>query len=588
MDSIANYIIKIGVQNQQAIQGLSDKVNKTNAAFGKLAKIAAVAFSGHKLISYVQAGVEAHKQQAIAVSQLGQVMRNTMGATKAEVNEIIALTNAQQKLGVVSSATQIAGAKELGTYVTKAESLKKLIPVMNDMLVHQHGVNATQQQAVGIAQMVGKVLDGQTGALSLAGYRFDEAQKHILEYGTEQQRVALLSKIVTQYVGGMNEALANTPEGRLAQVANRMVDIQAKVGKAWLSVKAAFVPAIETVGSVVERFTTWFESNQSKIISSIQTAATVVSGIINGVVSVALKVANAIKWIWDNAQWAIVAVVAFAVAMKASAVAIAAYNAVSVVVLTTIKAIRIATMGWAAAQKVLNILFAVNPVSLIIAGIVALIAVIAYVVYKTDGWGKQWDSVVTFMKYSFMAFVEAVKLYFSTVINGIMIGIDYIKLGWYKFKEALGIGDSSENQSIIAKINADVEARQNAILDGAKKVADYAQKAKDSLKWELSWNKERSLGDLVNGMKKKLGMGDDAAPEATGAGDSGLGLATASSAEAIATGGTRSTNVTINVGNMVENMTFSREDMSENVTDMQTQVMDTLIRVLNFANSAVR
>ena len=101
---------------------------------------------------------------------------------------------------------------------------------------------------------------------------------------------------------------------------------------------------------------------------------------------------------------------------------------------------------------------------------IALIGVITYLCYKIEGWGSLWDGVVGFMKYAFMAYVDFVKLYFNALVNWIMIGVDKIKLKWYEFKEALGLGDSSENQAAIKQITADMEERQKAISDGADKV----------------------------------------------------------------------------------------------------------------------
>lgn len=46
-----------------------------------------------------------------------------------------------------------------------------------------------------------------------------------------------------------------------------------------------------------------------------------------------------------------------------------------------------------------------------------------------------------------------------------MIGLDNIKLGWYKFKVAVGLGDSSENQAAIAKIDQGIESRKKAIAE---------------------------------------------------------------------------------------------------------------------------
>ncbi len=61
--------------------------------------------------------------------------------------------------------------------------------------------------------MLGKVMDGQTGALSRYGYSFDAIQEQILKYGTEAQRAAVLSDVVSSAVGGMNAELAKTDDG---------------------------------------------------------------------------------------------------------------------------------------------------------------------------------------------------------------------------------------------------------------------------------------------------------------------------------------------------------------------------------------
>ena len=156
-------------------------------------------------------------------------MRNTMDASDEQIESIKKLTAAQQALGVIGDEVQLAGAQELGTYLEKTESLQKLIPVMNDMVAQQYGYNATQESAVNIATMMGKVMDGQVGALSRYGYKFDEAQEKILKYGTEAEKVATLTEVISESVGGMNAALAQTDEGIMKQQADRIGDIQERI-----------------------------------------------------------------------------------------------------------------------------------------------------------------------------------------------------------------------------------------------------------------------------------------------------------------------------------------------------------------------
>ena len=196
---------------------------------------------------------DASRAQQEAEAKLAQVMRNTMGASAAEVQSIKDLAAAQQQLGVIGDEVQIAGAQELGTYLAKADSLKKLLPVMNDMLAQQYGLNASQEQAVQIASMMGKVMEGQVGALSRYGYKFDEAQEKILKYGTEEQKAATLAEVIEQSVGGMNAALAATPEGRLKQASNRLGDLKEQLGNIAQQAASAFLPLIDPLIRLSER-----------------------------------------------------------------------------------------------------------------------------------------------------------------------------------------------------------------------------------------------------------------------------------------------------------------------------------------------
>lgn len=174
---------------------------------------------------------QAYAVQSEAETKLATNMRNTMAARDEDIQSIKDLCSAQQQLGVIGDEVQLAGAQELTTYLEKKSSLEKLIPVMNDMLAQQYGLNATSEAAANIATMLGKVMDGQTGALRRYGYSFDKAQEAILKTGTEEERAAVLAEVVTSSVGGMNAALAATPAGRMKQAANNVGDLKERLGE---------------------------------------------------------------------------------------------------------------------------------------------------------------------------------------------------------------------------------------------------------------------------------------------------------------------------------------------------------------------
>ena len=196
-------------QTAQVFENLSSSVQQLVGVFGQFS--------------------QAYADQEAAQTRLAVNMRNTMDASEGEIKSILDLVAAQQQLGVVGDEVQLVGAQELATYLTKKQSLEQLIPVMNDMLAQQYGLTASSEQAAQIASMLGKVMDGQVGALSRYGYKFDEAQEQVLKFGTEEQRAAVLTDVVTSAVGGMNAALAQTDAGKAKQMANNMGDLELPV-----------------------------------------------------------------------------------------------------------------------------------------------------------------------------------------------------------------------------------------------------------------------------------------------------------------------------------------------------------------------
>lgn len=247
-----------------------------------------------------------------------------------------------------------------------------------------------------------------------------------------------------------------------------------------------------------------------------------------------------------------------------------------------------ATAMWTKVQVGFNLALLSCPITWIVVGIAALIAAIYVCCTKITGWGTLWNGVVGFMRESFKGFVDGVKLSFAAAVNGIMIGLDAIKLGWYKFKESVGLGDSSENQGAIAKINQDIERRKAAIAEGAKKVRKDIGTAKDKLgEIELKWKK----GDKASDKVKSGGVGEQLMALTGGSGEgAGVGReysgAVGTSTQSVATGGSRSTSITINLKSLVENIVFEG-GIEESRSEVQRKVSETLLQVLNMAQASI-
>lgn len=497
---------------------------------------------------------EANKIQQETETKLAQVMRNTMGAAGEEIQSIKELASAQQKLGVIGDEVQLAGAQELGTYLTKAESLKKLMPVMNDMLAQQYGLNASQESAVNIASMMGKVMDGQVGALSRYGYKFDEAQEKLLKYGTEELRVATLAEVIGQSVGGMNESLANTPEGKMQQIANDMGDIKERIGAIWVNIQSKLLPATE--GLIVIA---------NKLIDIVNMGWPVWIGASVGVLIGVTRIKHQLE------KTSLAALFTGGSFTTMSMMAKAACRGISTAIMN------IPIVGWIAA------------------GITVVIGVFQQLWTKCEAFRGFLTGVWEVIKNVLHNVWNIVQPIIAKVFNGIknaintVVGTIRTVINWV--------------QGIFSKVGTWFKRVMHPIVEWFSGIFDFIKEgfykvlnwlAKPINKIIEIWNK--ITGGSVEAFKVGYDKGAKKVRENKGIsvagipGQSGEGISLPSNAtdkvrkgaEATVTGGTRSTTVNINLGKMVENIVFNGT-LGDNEQNLEMKIQEILTRTLMMA-----
>lgn len=206
----------------------------------------AAIYGGAKLISMSE-------KQAQAENKLAEIYKSRMGVGKKAVQSTLDLAAAEQKAGVVGDEVQLAAAQQLATYAKMPSTVNTMLPAINDLLVQQKGMNATQEDASALANLFGKAMMGQTGALKRAGISFTAAQEEVLKYGTEEEKAAMIAEVVNQNVGDMNEAFAKTDAGKIQQAKNALGDMGEEIG-------AILLPAVADMVS-------WF---QAKLMPKLQ------------------------------------------------------------------------------------------------------------------------------------------------------------------------------------------------------------------------------------------------------------------------------------------------------------------------------
>ena len=243
-------------------------------------------------------------------------------------------------------------------------------------------------------------------------------------------------------------------------------------------------------------------------------------------------------------------------------------------------------LTWAVIKT--NLAFLANPITLIIAGIIALIAIIAYCIVGVSGWGKAWEYTVQGMKYSWEAFVENFQLLWTVAKNTFMAGIDACKLAWYKFKEAVGLGDSTENQAMINKIQNDLQERAKSVTEGYKKANEAGEKAKEAFGKAWDSLEFKSFKEVKDGLMGKLGIKTESSPAPgvspiTGETTTTTGEGTKTK-DNIVSGGTRQTHINIQIGNVGTDTKVYVSSVREGVENFGEMVKEELLRVVNSIN----
>lgn len=211
------------------------------------------------LWEFAKAGAESAKEFEVDQQRLAVAMRNTVNASQEQIDAVAQIIEQEEKLGVVSKEAQTAAAQELATYVTRRGSLEKLIPVLNNMIVQQNGVNASTSSTISVATALGKTLDGQVGSLQRWGYRFTEAEQKILKGNNEMRKLKVITDAVNASVGNMNYTLRDTTEaGRMFGASLELGDVQQEFGKQIESItnnlKISLLPALTSVATTVSDF----------------------------------------------------------------------------------------------------------------------------------------------------------------------------------------------------------------------------------------------------------------------------------------------------------------------------------------------
>lgn len=229
----ASQSVKELQRNLMAAKTGSQRLSESLLRFNQVARVYSNISESIGALSGVMNGyISKANSAAEAQTKLTTIMRQRMGATEADtaaVNEAVA---AQTKLGIIGGTVQRSGLQQLATFASQRQTLETLLPAMNNLLAQQKGLNATSDDAVGVANLMGKALMGNVGALTRVGITLTDHQKELIKTGDEYTRASTLAQAITDNVGNMNAELAKTDAGQVKKAQMAFAGIEVAIGKA--------------------------------------------------------------------------------------------------------------------------------------------------------------------------------------------------------------------------------------------------------------------------------------------------------------------------------------------------------------------
>lgn len=219
-------------RNLTAARTSGQRLSATLIKFNQLAQVCTNASGALNTLKGAMDGyVSKANASTTAQTKLVTVMRQRMNATDADTAAINKAVAAQTQLGIVSGTVQKSGLQQLATFASQRQTLETLLPAMNNLLAQQKGLNATSEDAVGVANLMGKALQGNVGALTRVGVTLTDHQKELIKTGDEYTKAKTLAEAITDNVGNMNAELAKTDAGQVKKAQMAFASIEVQIGK---------------------------------------------------------------------------------------------------------------------------------------------------------------------------------------------------------------------------------------------------------------------------------------------------------------------------------------------------------------------
>ena len=390
-----------------SIKAFGNKVKNSVKTLAKWGAIGLGAFTAFATV-FAKQSIDAAKVQLKVEKMLETTMKRTSNASKEQIQAIKDEASALQNVGVIGDEVALAGANQLAIYGLKSDEIKKLMPNINDMIAKEKGFNGTQEDAVAMAEVIGKAMEGKTKGLLKYGVALTASEEKMFKAMKKEDRLEFIRNKLNKAIGGTNEALRQTDEGKIVAMNNAWGDMKEELGKklipyiaqfsAWFETKIPLIQSLilgiaDKIQELVTKASPYIDKLKEifgKIFEKVKPAIFEAWDILKSFVASAVDIAQKIIANWDRISPVLYTVVGALVAYKTVMAIIKTYT-IAMIAITKIKTSwdalqATATGALTVKQWALNVAMNANPIGIVIGAIALLVGGIWLLC-------KNWDLV---------------------------------------------------------------------------------------------------------------------------------------------------------------------------------------------------
>jgi hypothetical protein len=491
-----------------SLNGLNASAEKTgvgmNALGGVMKKLAVGAMAAY-IVKLGKESVQAAQVAGAAQNRLRMLLLATGGATEDQIKILNQQAAALEQMTVVSKDNITVVQSQLATFDLGSKAIATMTPAILDYVVAEKGAAASADEYRSMTNGLALALNGQFGALTRVGFVLDAKTKADIKSGTEMERAAAIVRVLNSTYKDFASTAGDTAAGASQKLSTQIGNLKQSFGEMLLPtiqqiqgfMATKLIPVITGLmekfkdGTAIKKFISFltglvknlFDFGSAIVqlvgpllVNVLVPAFIAVGAAIVGVIKVLGAIGVFIKKNMDFFRGLITVVGVVALAYGMLYVGMGIYNAVALVSLARTKLMTlwaqrqaIATGALTIAQNGLNIMMSMNPIGMILAAAVLLIAAFVALWNHSTGFRK---IMVAIGKAGIMALGFIIDMFGKLATGIIKIQTGPLKL-LLKGLELLGIDAAGK---ALKGIESMTDGVGDFFTGAAKKVTDFAGK----------------------------------------------------------------------------------------------------------------